>query len=538
MAKAKHRKKKVQKTTLMKSVFLYGQPNADKLKKLIALQTEYTNAINDFITLLSKDNTYLLEILKNDKKSSVLRALEKEHRNEKLKSALSQTAFDEAVMLLHNRATNIKNEIYGIDETMFSSSLVAFCYAVFDKSREEFVQTLTEIRNSYKDKSKIEFYDSMLNCLNSLSDDEFIHHKQMIQELYVTLNITYKIPHVEKAHVRLDSRTHTLAEAKDIQSSHVISIIDIDGGVRFDVPINTSGNSLRRLKQYKHANTIHYTITDNNLLKVAVAFEKNVRLNESDNYEGVDIGICDAIHTSNGMRIGSFGEIINFYQDTINKDLANLNNLRNKKRKLENYLESHQLPAIVCDSIKKKIENIDKNINENKISKKNLNRYYHNLNKEIGKTIKSYLANIDKDTTTVLELLDIKEFNKSRHCNQMLSMFARGLLQKKLMESLNWYGYNFVEVEPAYTSQGCPHCHNLNKANRNGKVFKCTECGFEDDTDHVGSLNIKARATDAEVLSICDVHKYNKTKCHAALVELYNKRHEEYKKSRVCFDFK
>ena len=77
MAKAKHRKKKVQKTTLMKSVFLYGQPNTDKLKKLIALQTEYTNAINDFITLLSKDNTYLLEILKNDKKSSVLRALEK-----------------------------------------------------------------------------------------------------------------------------------------------------------------------------------------------------------------------------------------------------------------------------------------------------------------------------------------------------------------------------------------------------------------------------------------------------------------------------
>ena len=117
----------------------------------------------------------------------------------------------------------------------------------------------------------------------------------------------------------------------------------------------------------------------------------------------------------------------------------------------------------------------------------------------------------------------------------MLSMFARGLLQKRLMESLNWYGYNFVEVEPAYTSQVCPHCHNLNNANRNGKVFKCTECGFEDDADHVGSLNIKTRATDAEVLSICDVHKYNKTKCHAALVELYNKRHEEYQKAESVF---
>ena len=36
-----------------------------------------------------------------------------------------------------------------------------------------------------------------------------------------------------------------------------------------------------------------------------------------------------------------------------------------------------------------------------------------------------------------IEKLDIKEFNKSRKVNGMFSTFARGKLQRKLMEALN-----------------------------------------------------------------------------------------------------
>ena len=44
---------------------------------------------------------------------------------------------------------------------------------------------------------------------------------------------------------------------------------------------------------------------------------------------------------------------------------------------------------------------------------------------------------ISKDTLTVIEKLDIKEFNKSRKVNGMFSTFARGKSSKKLMEALN-----------------------------------------------------------------------------------------------------
>ena len=79
------------------------------------------------------------------------------------------------------------------------------------------------------------------------------------------------------------------------------------------------------------------------------------------------------------------------------------------------------------------------------------------LNHEIKQDVKAYMSCITHDTLTVLELLDIKEFEKSHKLNGDLSTFARGKLQQKLMSELNWYGYDYVEVPPDFTSQTCLH---------------------------------------------------------------------------------
>ena len=132
----------------------------------------------------------------------------------------------------------------------------------------------------------------------------------------------------------------------------------------------------------------------------------------------------------------------------------------------------------------------------------------------------------------MLELLDLKEFNESRKLNRNLSNFARGQLQKTLMESLNWHGYSFIEVEPAYTSQVCPICFNLDSKNRDEKDkknFTCTCCGYHDDADHVGSLNIEARATDVFIAKICETHHGNARQ--AEIKKYYKAKHEDYLKS-------
>lgn len=546
MAKAKKRKAKANKEKNIKSLFFYGNPNAEKLNKLITLQTLYTDSINGFIMLLSDSNTYLWELLNNDNKSSTMRKFENDHRVKKLKSALSQTACDEAVEKLHNRVIDIKNEVFSVDGTIFSSSLWLFYCSITDKSRKEILQRLEEIRDEYKKKAentknkasadeKQKFYDDMITYINKLSDIDLEKSKAIVRGYYEAFSKTHKIPQVKKAHVRLDSRTYTLEESKDVATSHVISITDIDKrSGRFEVPIQCSRNSLRRMEQYGANSTVTYTVTDEGLLRVAVTVEKKVKLQDIDSYIGVDSGIKDVFHTSDGRAIGSFKELIDFYQTTINPNLDDLNRLRIKKRKLESYLEEHALPNDVKASIEKKLKNIDKNINENKIAKKNLNRYYHQLHKIISQSIQEYVKGINKNTMTVIELLDIKEFNKSKYCNQMLSTFARGLLAKKLMEYLNWYGYAYTEVDPAYTSQVCPHCHNLDSNNRSSedsKDFTCTHCGFHDDADHVGATNIAERILDEVLLSICDVHKYNTTARHAAIKEYYKEKHEAFKKA-------
>ncbi len=109
------------------------------------------------------------------------------------------------------------------------------------------------------------------------------------------------------------------------------------------------------------------------------------------------------------------------------------------------------------------------------------NRHYQQmLNHEIASDVQKYISSIDQSTLTVLERLDIKEFKSCKKLNGRRSVFARGKLQKRLMEELNWHGYDFMEVEPDYSSQTCPVCGHIDKESRNGKYFHCTHCGHED----------------------------------------------------------
>ena len=161
--------------------------------------------------------------------------------------------------------------------------------------------------------------------------------------------------------------------------------------------------------------------------------------------------------------------------------------------------------------------------------------YYNMLNHEIKQNVKAYMSCITHDTLTVFELLDIKEFNKSRKLNGDLSAFARGRLQQKLMSELNWYGYDYVEVPPDFTSQTCPICSYRNAENRstvNSKLFKCGCCGYEDDSDHIGAVNIRNRAEDKELLKLCKDAKSHK-EMQSRLIRLLDDRHLEWQMKQL-----
>src|SRR5262245_3978515 len=55
------------------------------------------------------------------------------------------------------------------------------------------------------------------------------------------------------------------------------------------------------------------------------------------------------------------------------------------------------------------------------------------------------------------------------------------------------------QVNPAYTSQTCPECGYLEKANRKGDEFQCQKCGHRGDADQIAARNQKSRYYDRRI---------------------------------------
>ena len=66
--------------------------------------------------------------------------------------------------------------------------------------------------------------------------------------------------------------------------------------------------------------------------------------------------------------------------------------------------------------------------------------------------------------------------------------------RRQLEYKTAWTGGFVVVVPPQYTSQTCPCCGHVSKDNRRTQAqFACVGCGFEENADLVGAINILAR---------------------------------------------
>jgi transposase len=54
-------------------------------------------------------------------------------------------------------------------------------------------------------------------------------------------------------------------------------------------------------------------------------------------------------------------------------------------------------------------------------------------------------------------------------------------------------GFRLIKINPAYTSQMCSGCGDIDKENRNMETYQCSSCGFLIDADHNAAINILHR---------------------------------------------
>lgn len=69
-----------------------------------------------------------------------------------------------------------------------------------------------------------------------------------------------------------------------------------------------------------------------------------------------------------------------------------------------------------------------------------------------------------------------------------------GMFVQMLEYKQHWSGGEVLKVNPRYTSQTCPCCGHVSKDNRlTQSRFDCVECGYTQNADLVGALNVLAR---------------------------------------------
>lgn len=111
-----------------------------------------------------------------------------------------------------------------------------------------------------------------------MNETDFSDACNEVRVLYEVISAGVKVPHVKKAHVRLVSTNYTFEESNDIKAPYVISISDpAHKGNPIKVPLNTSKNSIRRLKQYGCCNSAEFTMREDGKIRVSIAFEKKFK---------------------------------------------------------------------------------------------------------------------------------------------------------------------------------------------------------------------------------------------------------------------
>ena len=126
------------------------------------------------------------------------------------------------------------------------------------------------------------------------------------------------------------------------------------------------------------------------------------------------------------------------------------------------------------------------------------NRWMRDINHQVSKAL---VKNNPKHTLFVLEdLSGIRNATervktKDRYVSVSWSFYD---LEQKLIYKAKQNQSSVIKVDPRYTSQCCPCCGHIEKANRNKKMhlFTCKNCGYKSNDDRIGAMNLYRMGID------------------------------------------
>jgi len=109
---------------------------------------------------------------------------------------------------------------------------------------------------------------------------------------------------------------------------------------------------------------------------------------------------------------------------------------------------------------------------------------------DVNHCISKALVNSGYGVFVIERLKGIKRKRRGRKFNKKLGNWSYAQLEQFLEYKAEGVGKIVIQIDPRHTSQKCSSCGHIEKANRNGAVFKCKKCGFELNADLNAARNI------------------------------------------------
>ena len=309
----------------------------------------------------------------------------------------------------------------------------------------------------------------------------------------------WKLPELRVPSIQANANVVVVEKSEDSTFDYWLRISTLDKGNPLRVPVKLASYHKQTIagRPLNTSTTLH---KHQGSWWLTLSFDEDVPLQTASGAPkvGVDVGMVHFITTSTNKDYGSFhGKMARQHKRDREK--------RRRKAKLRACLEKKGVPSEQLPST-------------SSATGQRLGRFVRQeINRSVNEMIKDH-----PNARIIYEELNVASMRfKARAMNSYL--YASNLAH--IPEHIAWAtakrGMAAHTVKAAYSSQECPHCHFVDRANRpNQQTFCCVVCGYKEQADRKAAHTLADRWGDRE-LAACRDKK--------AVKALLLKRHENWK---------
>jgi len=457
---------------MQRTIKIRLEPREGKKQEIVSTMNAYRETVNIFVTKFS-GYEYL-------DKLNYKCLYKPDNKDKRIASNYSTNALAYAVTLLNNRLKLIRK---GCKARIYNH--------IKDKEERHYLFYLLK---------QTKYIKAIMLRNNFVVDKEFdVRTEYLNKYLHRILRHEFKnnnIPELKKPLLRTDVVTSKIEKYKNPkQFSYVLKLSTINKGKRVIIPFNPN-KWVKKFFSKRKGCFIVSSDTQGNL-NLHIPIEEEPKENNNTQEIAIDKGFRKLIVDSNKQKYG----------DDWHELEKKLDNKFQKKQEQRNKLyalrkELHKKYQETKDKkLYKKIKHLEKyNLGKKKFNKNKL-KTKETIKNNVNQSVNDFISKNPKLKTIVLEKLDKFDNRRkySRKSNRLLNQWKRGFLKNKLTFISQLKSVELAYQNRAYTSQECSNCGYVRKDNRQGERFTCIKCGFREDADVNGALNILSRKYDSEI---------------------------------------